>query len=426
MMNRARQRGQTIVLFALAVIALLAMVSLVIDGGNAFAQQRATQNASDAASEAGAVVLADSILSVSAGGLPRVDADVLTAVNASAAANAVRPFTPGTTGNSEAYYTDVLGNMLTPAGTTTTSTLAAARVGAGIIPTCVTNCTVGRASGVVAFGSRDFSTFLGGLIGLGQFRATAQATAVTGFMETPCEASQGCALLPVTFAINQTSCAGNGNAEFTTDPWRIIPATEPKTAANESILTLCKNGPGAVGWLDLGGGNLSSQISNPNHGPIPIPTWLQTQPGNPNNLDAELSAYWGDIVGQVDDGDKVVLIPFFDATCRTDRPDNDPPVFPGPNGPFPGVCSTGQAGSGNNTYYHIPFFIGFLLDRTYTQGNNNPECNQPPGDPPSMGNGGTGCFKGWFVQYVGPPGPVSATPPPGSQNNAPLSVQLIK
>ena len=37
-------QGQSLVLFTLAVIALLAMASLVIDGGNAFAQQRVTQN----------------------------------------------------------------------------------------------------------------------------------------------------------------------------------------------------------------------------------------------------------------------------------------------------------------------------------------------------------------------------------------------
>lgn len=424
-MRRGPQQGQTIVLFALAAVALLAMVSLVIDGGNAFAQQRATQNASDAASEAGAVVLADSILSVAAGGVPRTDADVLAAVEAAAAANGVRPFAPGIAGNSQAYYTDILGNMLTPAGAITTSTANAAQVGSGTIPSCSSNCTQNRASGVLAYGSRDFSTFLGGLIGLGQFRATAQATAVTGYKLTPCDSEQGCSLLPVTFAINMTSCDGSGNAVFTNTPWTVIPEDVPLSAANESILSLCRNGPGAVGWLDLPGsvGNLGQQITTPTHDPIPIPTWLQTQPGNPNNLDAELSAYWGDFLGQVDDGDKVVLIPFFDATCNQDRPDNEAPVFPG--NAFPGVCAGGQPGNGNNTWYHIPYFIGFLLDRTYTQGNNNPECNQLPGSPFSIGNGGTGCFKGWYVQTVGAPGPVTSNPPPNGQN-APVSVQLIR
>ena len=37
---RGDQQGQIIVLFTLAVVALIAMVGLVIDGGSAFAQRR--------------------------------------------------------------------------------------------------------------------------------------------------------------------------------------------------------------------------------------------------------------------------------------------------------------------------------------------------------------------------------------------------
>ena len=49
-----RQRGQIIVIFAMALIAILAMVGLVLDGGATFAQRRDQQNVSDVAALAGA------------------------------------------------------------------------------------------------------------------------------------------------------------------------------------------------------------------------------------------------------------------------------------------------------------------------------------------------------------------------------------
>lgn len=49
-----RQRGQVLVLFTLALIAMIAMVGLVIDGGAAYAQRRGQQNAADLAALAGA------------------------------------------------------------------------------------------------------------------------------------------------------------------------------------------------------------------------------------------------------------------------------------------------------------------------------------------------------------------------------------
>jgi Flp pilus assembly protein TadG len=52
--SRERERGQVLVLFALSLIAIIAMVGLVLDGGSAFAQRRSEQNAADLAALAGA------------------------------------------------------------------------------------------------------------------------------------------------------------------------------------------------------------------------------------------------------------------------------------------------------------------------------------------------------------------------------------
>ncbi len=51
------QRGQSLVLFALMIIAFMAILALVFDGGMAFAKRRQAQNAADAAALAGARTL---------------------------------------------------------------------------------------------------------------------------------------------------------------------------------------------------------------------------------------------------------------------------------------------------------------------------------------------------------------------------------
>ena len=53
----SRNRGQILVLFVLALVAIIAGVGLVIDGGFTFAQRRAEQNAADLAAFAGANAL---------------------------------------------------------------------------------------------------------------------------------------------------------------------------------------------------------------------------------------------------------------------------------------------------------------------------------------------------------------------------------
>lgn len=55
--TRERQGGQMLVLFTLALVAIIAMVGLILDGGAAFAQRRGQQNAADLAALAGADAL---------------------------------------------------------------------------------------------------------------------------------------------------------------------------------------------------------------------------------------------------------------------------------------------------------------------------------------------------------------------------------
>lgn len=426
----ASRGGQVLVLFAGGLLAIVAMVALVIDGGNAYAQQRSAQNAADSASEAGAAMLVRAVMGAAAGaGTPTaaaLDASVLAAVNRSAASHGLRPFDPGSAGNSEAYYTDIRGNLLTPGGAITGTSATAARVGSGSVPSCTTDCVAGRAAGVTANGNKDVPTFVARAVGFNAFTASATATSVGGYAPpTVCAPSQGCTILPVTFATNQGTCTGTNASAFGTTPWP-WPASAPYTSTNESILAVCGNAQGTFGFLDFGCGSpptLANQIANP-CATITFPTWIQTQPGDTNAVENALNAYAGSIVGTYENGaDQVVYIPFFDAICSArSKPADSAPID---TTTYPGTCVGSSPGGGNNVYYHVVYFLGFALDRAYVQGNNNPACNAAPGSPIPGGNGGTGCLKGWGVVVAQGPGTVTSSPGPGGPG-APMRIQLIK
>lgn len=76
------ENGQSVVLIALALVAVLAMLGLVYDGANAYAQRRRMQNSADAASLAGARVLA-----LRENNNAQTEQDILTAVNSYATNN---------------------------------------------------------------------------------------------------------------------------------------------------------------------------------------------------------------------------------------------------------------------------------------------------------------------------------------------------
>lgn len=417
-----RSLGQSLVLFVLSLVAMVTMVGLVVDGGNAYAQQRATQNAADAASEVGATVLAQSLLSVASGGAPKTDANVRDAINASAAANGVAPFHPFVAYSSEAYYTDFGGNLLTSSGAATTDATTAVRVGSGAIPPCLsgTACIGGFPVGIKANADREFSTYLSGVVGITKFTASTSATAVAGYQPAACDSAQGCGLLPVTFATTQAACNETNTLEISpTTPWTLANPIGGYTPDELSILVLCQNGPGAFGWLDLTAGvTIADEITTPQQGSITLPTWFQVQTGANNSLDGELAQYYGDVPDLNDPGDTVVLIPMFDGRCWSpgDSTNPTPPARP--------VCS--RAAVGNNTWFRIPMFVGFLLDRSYTSGSNGAACNNGIGTPnPIGGNGAMACFKGWFVYSAVGPQTVVITPQPGNPAT-PFGVQLIK
>lgn len=367
-------RGQVLVIVAVGMIVFISMVGLVIDGGNAWGHQRGTQNAADSAAKAGAVVVQEFL----GGGAVDGD-DVACAVEAAADAN-------GSSVES-AEYTNHEGTPYSP------SAAVGACGSGGAIPS--------GAQGVKATATEDFDTFLMGVIGFDQVTARADATAVVGPVGEVCAPSAGCAILPVTFPRTLDTCDGTNSRIVGQGDWQLIdPELTPLTATNLVNVPLCTTGPGSVGWLDFGCGNLAQTITQPEDCDLtfPIPAWLDTQTGNVNALETELNDFAGTQPGVAEDADTVLWVPIHDFTCREDVADHLPttscPTYPT------------WSSSGNNLHYHVPYWAGFKLDNAFVGGNDD-ECDEAPGSPPAGGNGATGCLKGWFVDIREAPGTIT-------------------
>jgi Flp pilus assembly protein TadG len=408
------ERGQVLVIVAISLVALVAMVGLVVDGGYAWGKQRDTQNAADAGAKAGAVQLAENL----AGKTPaNTDADVADAVQDVLDANNVDLVV--------AYYTDITGVHLTAAGAPAASDDSdAAVVGAGTIPP--------GTWGVDVTANQEFGTFLAGVIGFDEFAASADATAVSGYLTGTCPAAAGCGILPVTVPATVLGCDGNNDPAFVTDEdGDKILWTSP---SDPLTIPLCKNGPGNVGWLDWtptagGTSELEDAIENMQNPALSWPAWFYiTATGNVNSAGIEdaINAYGGD----------VVMIPHFDITCDT-QPDNDPDL------PNFGCPTDHVGGNGSNQWYHLAGMSAFKLctdtpddpdpsgesaafanaciaagleQGAYVSGSNQDPCD--------TGNGGTSCLAGAFVDIVYE-GDVAASPGVNVGTST-VSIQLIE
>jgi hypothetical protein len=400
--SRRRERGQAIVIIAGGLVALLAMAGLVVDGGNAFAQQRGAQNGIDAASEAGAVELAKRML-----GLPPTgpgsdiqwDQRVLDAVNATASGN-------GLTSTGTAQYTDYLGNELGP-------------VGAGTIPA--------NTQGVHANGKRDFSTFFARVLGLAGFTASVEATAVTGFGT---DSSYG-GVMPLTFPLILSQCQSGGGSNRIVNPYGN--AEWPYGPENPIAIPLCSNGPGNVGWIDWtppygGASEIADSIRNPNNPPITTPKWYYVvETGDITSLDNDMDTWEG----------KDILFPIYDAHADDPSTPADESILgtcdatPTGTQTLLGDCPAGQEGlSGGQGWYFFVTFGEFHLEHSYIQGNHQAECNDPSLVSTASTTGTTNplnnCLIGYFKSRVIASNLTVGSGTTPTSSLTPVAVQLIK
>jgi hypothetical protein len=367
----------------LALTALLAMVGLVIDGGNAFAQQRLAQNWTDSAAEAGATQLMRRLVGVP-GTDVEWDARVVAAVNES---NSADP--DDLTSIGPVTYTDYTGVELGPAGT-------------GIIPA--------NAAGVRVVGSREFTTYVSGVVGINRFTATTDATAVAGYAQTTAFGG----LLPVTFPVLFTRCDGN-SLYIDGNKWPVGPS-------NQVVVPMCSNGPGNVGWLDWtptagGASELATAIAGAKSPPIIWPKWYYiTATGSisAGPVQAAMESHIG----------TDVYLPIFYTNSPSD--------------PVPGTCNSEPAepktqlancptanrgGNGSNQWYYIVTIASFHLEEVYLNGGDGGACD--PGD--IAGKNISGCLIGYFTDDVAiGSGSVGGGGGSGSTSFTPPLVQLIK
>jgi Flp pilus assembly protein TadG len=158
--DRRNERGQVLVIVALAFVVLLLFAGLAIDGGALHFSRRRMQNAADAAALAGARVLSDAICESEDGSDP-ADAQVAAAVWDYAERNGVTSQT-----NLEAHY------VRFEASNTVVEFDPPVIVGGGTIPN--------GASGVIVTTTVTQTTFFMTIVGQDETLASADATAVTG------------------------------------------------------------------------------------------------------------------------------------------------------------------------------------------------------------------------------------------------------
>jgi len=426
------ERGQALVIMVLGLVAVLAMVGLIVDGGFTWAQQRNTQNGSDAASEAGATVLGLRLANPNGSTSGNWDTDVANAVSASATANRIQvPF---------AYYTDICGVLLTPGGGAAIGLADAAQVGAGALPAgsgpppdpCPSATgAVGPVAGVKALGSHTSGTFFARIVGINEFKTDTDATAVAGYANQSCSgtADGNCILMPIASFYNITACGQNGRAVDTGVPYSQV-MNQP------IVLPICKAGDGNVGWLDWSTGNggvggtdglvdcvARSATSNPCIPVITPPVWFPiAQSGGTSSgpLEDALNVYAG----------QIVLLPIYNLMCSSNPDPAQAATPPNYGCPPPNVCTI--ATQDNTTgchpgWYHLQPFAAFRLSAVHTNGNPVDECNPAWSnpDPNDTSNKKTkNCIIGEFVDYSIPNGEVGSSP--SGSGGSVIGVQLIK
>jgi Flp pilus assembly protein TadG len=367
-----RSEGQILVVFALGLIVMIAGVALVLEGGNAYQQQRSVQNGADAGANAGATVIAQSLA-----GVPKTDADVLSAITSSGFFNTI---------TSVAYYTNVYGEPINANGNAV-GVNAAVQVGAGPAGAMPPN-----AQGVHVGGTRTFPTTIARAIGFNAFTASAEATAITG-------RATGGRMMPVVFPVNITDCSGNGNLGLGKDQWDTSQPNPPgHPNGTEYIVPLCKTGAGSFMVLNMDGimNNCDDEATSPtavqwDSFPVDVPS------DNGNNCAKPLADAVNEMQGET------VMIPICD--------DN--------------ACNTS---GGSNATYHVTGVVGFYVDyMSDSNSTNNPLCmTHTNADGETLvtisGNGSSSCIAGWFVRFI-TIGPVGA----GQITNADaIGIQLIK
>jgi hypothetical protein len=303
--------GQIIVLFAASLTVIVLGVGLVIDGGNALAQRRGSQNASDFAALGGARVVAEWVSGDTNNG---TDGNVVGAIDQAISANGGRALTYGAPNSPR--YVDSNGNLL-------------GYVGTGTIPT--------GTAGVQVSSDRQWRPFFASFFGATNWTATTVATAKGGYAAAgPTPGT----LFPVGIAL----------AFFQTYPFCDgAISTDPSSSCSPKHLTPGNlNVPGGFGWLAFGcpgfglgqGSAGGCDTSKPD---------LQDEIGPPSESHGCCT-----VVGQSGSPDKIGSLPGNKVSADCSYYIDNQITVTVPIWDYAG-------GTGSNAWYHIVGFAGFQI-----------------------------------------------------------------
>lgn len=220
---KLKDRGQALVLIALAFAALLALLALAIDGGNAYGQRRRAQNAADAAALAGARRLWEIRRR---GGS---EMDLLIALREAIDAHGVFNV-DGAPNAFEAFYVDENGQVLGP-------------VGLGSIPPA--------ARGVQVTVINRFDAFFAGVFGFDPMEVRAMAMALYRSAPACAHALFAENDLRAQFLLNINGSVHAGTSLTLQGAGVISGACEYGTTANIGPAVQCRNGQVQVPFQPL-------------------------------------------------------------------------------------------------------------------------------------------------------------------------------
>jgi hypothetical protein len=344
-MLKDKESGQSIIVIAMAVIALLALVALVVDVGNAYAHRRMVQNAVDAAALAGARRLAERGV-----GEVVLEIHVLNDIHNFADKNGLDPKAV------DAWFIDTDGERLETIDNYS-----------GAAP--------GDADGVEVSGDLPFETYFAHLLGFPTMTATTIAKAWV--LSGPCSSEN---LFPIT--VNTSVFTNTTGGPVIGEVYTLWHHDD-------------KLGPGGWGfirWVDGDGTNR-------------CPDGCDQQGGNattlrPNIGDTSRSGIWA--VGDWVKSNPGTRLPSLLDTLA-------PYVPPAPNEPWPEVIIPLYdltRGQGNNLEFRIAGFAAFKLRCVYAGKNPKHQLVREPGDCDvcDTGSSSTKCIRGEFVRKVQPSG----------------------
>jgi len=346
-----QEKGQAVVIIALALVGLIGFLALVIDGGAAFAARRQMQNAADSAAIAGARGLQEG----------EGESEVLREIHTYAEVNGVPDSNgvpnDGINDNVTAYFISGISKLRMPVPCELDEGLECVPIGqwGGVPP---------NADGVEVIARTSFDTYFAAIVGRDTLAAGARAKVLA--QGPPAGSMVG--LFPV--AVYNPDPNGPG------DPW--LDANGDPKMDRVIIWDNETEYPGSFGWVDFNGGNNSNAemkdwVENGYPDPIEIPSCVETDTGNRASTEDLVEGYIRQGINNV--MEKVIYVPVYTEMCEGTDP------------------------VGGNALYHFVIFAQMvIMGYDYGPGKHVPDAFTCPEE---GGPGGANhCIEAIFLGYI--------------------------